>query len=87
MSLYLQNYKEFEAEILDLQLVKYRLSFNIKKCTTCAFVQLKPVNQDSFKGDFLLIDMLFWEHFLYKIAVNRDSYIMATILELTRRPN
>ena len=28
--------------------------------------QLKPVNQDSFKRDFLLIDMLFWEHFLYK---------------------
>ena len=28
-------------------------------------VQLKPSNQDSFKGDFLLIDMLFWEHFLY----------------------
>ena len=29
------------------------------------YIQLKPVNQDSFKGDFLLIDMLFWEHFLY----------------------
>ena len=29
-------------------------------------LQLKPVNQDSFKGDFLLIDMLFWEHFQYK---------------------
>ena len=23
------------------------------------------VNWDSFKGDFLLVDMLFWEHFLY----------------------
>ena len=32
--LYLQNYKEFEAEILDLQLEKYELSFDIKKCTT-----------------------------------------------------
>ena len=31
---YLQNYKEFEAEILDLQLEKYGLSFHIKKCTT-----------------------------------------------------
>ena len=31
---YLQNYKEFEAEILDLQLKKYGLSFDIKKCTT-----------------------------------------------------
>ena len=28
------NYKEFEAEILDLQLEKYGLSFDIKKCTT-----------------------------------------------------
>ena len=28
---YLQNYKEFEAEILDLQLEKYGLSFDIKK--------------------------------------------------------
>ena len=29
--LYLQNYKEFEAEILDLQSEKYGLSFDIKK--------------------------------------------------------
>ena len=32
--LYLQNYKEFEAEILDLQSEKYVLSFDIKKYTT-----------------------------------------------------
>ena len=32
--LYLQDYKEFEAEILDLQTEKYGLSFDIKKCTT-----------------------------------------------------
>ena len=32
--LYLQNYKEPEAEILDLQLEKYGLLFDIKKCTT-----------------------------------------------------
>ena len=32
--LYLQNYKEFEAEILDLQLEKYGHSFDIKKYTT-----------------------------------------------------
>ena len=31
---YLQNYKEFEAEILDLQSEKYELSFDIKKYTT-----------------------------------------------------
>ena len=29
--LYFQNYKEFEAEILDLQSEKYGLSFDIKK--------------------------------------------------------
>ena len=28
---YLQNYKEFEAEVLDLQLEKYGVSFDIKK--------------------------------------------------------
>ena len=32
--LYHQNYKEFEAEILDLQLEKYGLSFDMKKYTT-----------------------------------------------------
>ena len=32
--LYLQNYKEFETEILDLQSEKYGLSFDIKKYTT-----------------------------------------------------
>ena len=32
--LYLQNYKEFEAESLDLQSEKYRLSFDIKKYAT-----------------------------------------------------
>ena len=31
---YLQNHKEFEAEILDLQSEKYGLSFDIKKYTT-----------------------------------------------------
>ena len=33
-SSYLQNYKEFEAEILDLQLEQYGLPLDIKKCTT-----------------------------------------------------
>ena len=31
---YLQNYKEFEAEILDLKLEKYGLSYDIKKYNT-----------------------------------------------------
>ena len=32
--LYLRNYKEFKAESLDLQIEKYGISFDIKKCTT-----------------------------------------------------
>ena len=32
--LYLENYKEFKAKILDLQPENYGLSFDIKKCTT-----------------------------------------------------
>ena len=35
--LYLQNYKEFEAEILDLQLEKYGFSFEIEKYTTSSW--------------------------------------------------
>ena len=35
--LYLQNYKEFEADILDLQSEKYGLSFDIKKYTTSSW--------------------------------------------------
>ena len=34
---YLQNYKEFEAEILDLKLEKYGLLFDIKKCNTSSW--------------------------------------------------
>ena len=37
--LYLQNYKEFEAEILDLQSEKYGLSFDIKRYTTSGWAQ------------------------------------------------
>ena len=37
--LYLQNYKEFEAEILDLQSEKYGLSFDIKKYPTSGWAQ------------------------------------------------
>ena len=37
--LYLQNYKEFEAEILDLQSEKYGLSFGIKKYTTSSWAR------------------------------------------------
>ena len=36
---YLRNYKEFEGEILDLQLEKYGLSFETKKYTTSSWAQ------------------------------------------------
>ena len=36
--LYFQNYKEFEAESLDLQIEKYGLSFDIKTWTTSGWV-------------------------------------------------
>ena len=36
---YLRNYKEFEGEILDLQLEKYGLSFETKKYTTSGWAQ------------------------------------------------
>ena len=34
---YLQNYKEYKAKILDLKPEKYRLSVDIKKCTTSSW--------------------------------------------------
>ena len=37
--LHLRNYKEFEAEILDLQIENYGLSFDIKKCTTSSLAR------------------------------------------------
>ena len=36
---YLRNYKEFEGEISDLQLEKYGLSFENKKCTTSVWAR------------------------------------------------
>ena len=36
---YLRNYKEFEGEILDLQLEKYGLSFETKKYTTSSWAR------------------------------------------------
>ena len=49
--LYLQNYTEFEAEILDLQSEKYGLSFDIKKYTTsgCALGDENVFGIRSFK--------------------------------------
>ena len=50
--LYLQNYKEFEAEILDLQSEKYGLSFDIKKYTTSGWAlgDENVIGISAFKG-------------------------------------
>ena len=52
--LYLQNYKEFEVEILDLQIEKYGLSFDIKKYTTSSWAlgDENVIGIRSFKEDF-----------------------------------
>ena len=39
---HLQNYKEFEAEILDLKLEKYGLSFDIKKKKINVLLPVEP---------------------------------------------
>ena len=50
-------YKEFEAEIVDLQLEKYGLSFDIKKCTTSGWalgdenvISIRSFKVDSYIG-------------------------------------
>ena len=54
---YLQNYKEFEAEILDLQSEKYGLSFDIKKYTTSGWAL----------GDENVIGIRAFKRFWYRI--------------------
>ena len=53
--LYLWNYKEFEAEILDLQIEKYGLSFDIKTCTISGWAlgDESVIGICSFKHSFL----------------------------------
>ena len=58
--LYLQNYKEFEAEILDLQSEKYELSFDIKKYTTSGWA-LGDENVIGIRAfNLLLYDIWMW---------------------------
>ena len=58
--LYLQNYKEFEAEILDLQFEKYGPSFDIKKYTTSGWAP----------GDENVIGI---RSFKYLLIINDDN--------------
>ena len=61
--LYLQNYREFEAEILDLQSEKYRLSFDIKKYTTSGWAL----------GDENVISLRAFKYMYHEISVSEDS--------------
>ena len=57
--LYLQNYKEFEAEILDLKLEKYGLSFDLRKKYTTSGWALGDENVigiRSFKSNVPIVD-------------------------------
>ena len=58
--MYLRNYKEFEAEILDLQLEKYGLSFDIKKSTTSGWAlgDENVIGIYFFKLNYLLFERL-----------------------------
>ena len=52
---YLQNYKEFEGKISDLQLEKYGLSFETKKDTTSGWARgdENVIGIRAFKHDFV----------------------------------
>ena len=68
---YLQNYKEFEAEILDLQSEKYGLSFDIKKYTTSGWAL----------GDENVIGIRAFKcNLLKNIEVQKELHIMTTQL-------
>ena len=65
--LYLQNYKEFKAEILDLQSEKYGLSFDIKIYTTSGWaledenvIGIRAFNYSNSKFKSLLSKGGFW---------------------------
>ena len=51
-----KNYKEFEAEILDLQIEKYGLSFDTKICTTSGWAlgDESVIGIKSFKNQLIL---------------------------------
>ena len=61
---YLQNYKEFEAEILALQSEKYGLSFDIKKYTTSGWAL----------GDENVIGIRAFKPLILMILVLEDRY-------------
>ena len=66
---YLQNYKEFEAEILDLQLEKYELSFDIKKGTTSGWAlgDENVIGIRSFNSR--------WQNFMWKLLLFHTEMI------------
>ena len=73
--LYLQNYTEFEAEILDLQTEKYGLSFDIKKCTTSGWAlgDENVIGIRSFNIYQRLIQMNVYIHKVLTVNQNREK--------------
>ena len=78
--LYLQNYKEFEAEILDLQSEKYGLSFDIKKYTTSGWalgdenvIGIRAFKTDFFQSFFKIFNLGNLWNFWPKKAFNNDK--------------
>ena len=59
--MYLQNYKEYEAEILDLQSEKYGLSFDIKNYTTSGWA-LGDENVISIRAFKSLLSFWKWQN-------------------------
>ena len=70
--LYLQNYKEFEAESLDLQIEKYGLSFDITKCSSSGWA-LRGENVIGIKCFKIYENDLKAFVFLYHIFVYRSN--------------
>ena len=81
--LYLQNYKEFEAEILDLQSEKYGLSFDVKKYTTSGWAlgDENVIGIRAFKTrDIVLEYISFWFIFYYVATRPKSHYILNLII-------
>ena len=83
---YLQNYKEFEAEILDLQLEIYGLSFDIKKCTTSGWalgdenvIRIRTVKSHTKASGIFLLP---WMVVLHYTVQRRTSFVSQVLSPL-----
>ena len=82
--LYLQNYKEFEAKILDLQLEKYGLSFDIKKYTTSGWA-LEDENVIGIRSFKIPFKKVFKKHFYLFWGMQLKGLEMGSLLPLVQQ--